>query len=84
MIWKLLVVAVTVLVVFGRSGARRHPLVRVMLGNGGTPPRRPASAPGRPWFSDRLFLLLVVTAATAIAALVLGKLFLDASTGPAR
>ena len=86
MIWKLLVVAATVLIAFGRSGIRRHPLVRAMLGAGAAPARRaaPAAAPARHWLSDRMYWVLVVIAATAVATLVLGKLFLGTYLGPAR
>jgi hypothetical protein len=65
--WKLVLVASVALILYGRSGVHRHPVVRALL------PRRQATrtpAPGRSRLGTRAYILLVVTAATAVAAVI--------------
>jgi hypothetical protein len=85
MIWKILVVATATLIAFRRSGLLRHPAVRALLWPGPSAPNRaaaPPPAPERSKFGDRVFLVLLVTAATAVAALIVTRMLI-ASAGPA-
>ncbi len=75
--WKLAIVAVALFSLFGR-GLRPYLMNRVAssLGVGPLMPRPAARAPQparRPWISDRLFLFLLVLAATAVASMILGR-----------
>lgn len=91
MIWKLLLVAVTAFLVFRRSGLARNPWVRDLLRI--TPPRsrarsqpQPQPAPKesqapRPWLSDRAFVVLALTAATAVAAWVVTRMTVIGTAG---
>jgi hypothetical protein len=74
--WKLVLVAVVTLILYGRSGVHRHPVVRVLLpmrrdGAPGTP------TPGRSRLGTRVYILLVVTAATAVAAWIATRAWID-------
>ena len=73
--WKLVLVAVVALIFYGRSGVHRHPVVRVLL-----PRRRTAAgppAPGRSRLGTRAYILLVVTAATAVAAWIATRAWIE-------
>jgi hypothetical protein len=64
--WKLVLVASLALILYGRSGVHRHPIVRVFLPRPLKTTHTPA--PGRSRLGTRAYILLVVTAATAVAA----------------
>jgi hypothetical protein len=76
--WKLVLVASVALLFYGRSGLQRHPIVRALLPELQATRTR-ASAPARPWLGTRAYILLVVTAATAVAAWIVTR----ALIGPA-
>lgn len=82
MFWKLLVVIAATAIAFRRSGVARHPVVRALLRPGPNRPRNPpaSSPPKPPWYQDRLFLALLVIAATAAATWVVFRMYLSMPT----
>ena len=78
--WKLVLVATVALILYGRSGVHRHPVVRAMLPRP-RPKRPPTPAPERSRLGTRAYIVLVVTAATAVAALIFSRALI-LSAGP--
>ena len=73
--WKLVLVVSVALILYGRSGLHRHPVVRVFLPR----PLKTTStpAPERSRLGTRAYILLVVTAATAVAAWIVTRALID-------
>lgn len=75
--WKLAIVALALFSLFGR-GLRPYVMNRLASKLGIAPlmPQSVSPTPPpvrRPWISDRLFVFLLVLAATAVASLILGR-----------
>lgn len=77
--WKLLVVGVAAGIALHRSGLWRHPALRALLSPTTSTRRAEAARIGRR--GDRLYWLLVVTAAAAVAAWVVTLTILKTSPG---
>ncbi len=84
---ELVVVALVALVLYGRSGLQSS-LKRTRYGRVLSPfltPAKPAAASQRPkrtrW-GDRWFLLLAITAVTAVAAWIVTRMLIAGATGP--
>jgi hypothetical protein len=83
-IWKLAIVAVIALVVYGRLGLPRNPWLRLLLPWTSAPARRVAAAPAKPsrlpsWMSDRYFVFFMVLAATALATWIVIRMTVQTS-----
>lgn len=87
-IWKLVLVAVVALVLYGRLGMRLpgHPLLRLLQPWSARPRSmaRAQPAPRIPWYADRWFVFFMVLAATAVAAWIVTRMTLIDSTHWAR
>jgi len=86
MIWKLLLVALTAFLTFRRSGLARNPWVRGLMRVTPPPRSRPQAPPQpqqapRPWLSDRAFVVLAISAATAVAAWIVTRMTVIGSAG---
>lgn len=68
--WKLVLVAAVALIFYGRSGVQHHPVVRALLPRP-LPVRKPSAERSR--LGTRAYILLVVTAATAVAAWIVTR-----------
>ena len=76
--WKLALVAAGVVALFGgrlRPFASRwlSPVAR------GSAAPRPDVGPARPWFHDRLYILLLVVAASAVATWIIARMVMTAT-----
>jgi len=79
---KFLVVAGAAFLAFRRSGLWGHPLVRALLRPGIAPTKPPEPRASR--FGDRVFLVLLVMAATAVAAVIVTRMLILAPASGAR
>lgn len=81
--WKLAIVAAVVVTLYGRA-LRPHAAATRVASALGIGPARVAS-PRRSRFNDRVFLFLMVVAASAVASLILGRSrIMQAMSGPER
>jgi len=72
--WKLVLVAVVALVLYGRSGLPVPALLRTLFRpTSPTARQRKPSTPSS-WLSDRWFVFLLVVAATAVAAWIVTRM----------
>jgi hypothetical protein len=73
--WKLVVVAVVALILYGRAGLPRPALLRLLRPWPNTPRARANKTPAS-WLSDRWFVFLLVVASTAVAAWIVTRMAL--------
>jgi hypothetical protein len=72
---ELTLIAVVLITLYGRSGALRAILRPGMRPPPGRGPNARAVGDKAPWLSNRVFLFLTVLAATAVAALVITRVW---------
>lgn len=79
-IWRLLLVALVALVLYGRLGMRLpgHPLLRLLQPWSARPAVAARTRPVArlPWYADRWFIFFLVLAATAVAAWIVTRMTL--------
>lgn len=76
MFWKLAIVVLLPLLLYGRSGLMRHPVFRFLIP--ATPPSRRQTAASSPARRDsRIFFVLLTLGSVAVGSWIIARAFID-------